>query len=226
MPNYVAHEYFGARLEERLPEELSASIKAAPLAFCCGLYGPDPLMFIPGGLAISRRLHAEWKEKHTEPIIETLHGESDAARSFAIGYFSHQLLDDVCHEYIYAVMREQGLSHQLMELGLDALLLKQMGKQYFPAPNVEIRNHAGKLASDLLHPLRAFEYSLGLGSMGLLCKQIGTFQPRWERRLTTSYHEAATQLLHLVDNSVDEALLWLEDAMTAQKPALPLVAFS
>lgn len=210
MPNYVAHELFGARVKAKLPENLRSVVDEEPVAFRCGLYGPDPLLFFPGGLSLSRLLHGNWKEQSGAAMQRCLQEGSAGQQSFAAGYLCHLLLDDACHSRIYALMREQGLSHRLLEIGLDLRMLSDLGKERFPTPTVPGKKRMGGLASAMISPVKPSEYRAGLSSMGLICRQMNQVGRYCRSKLTGEYKAPVTELYGILENKVSDAVLWIE----------------
>lgn len=206
MPNYVAHELFGAQVRERLQPELQWALDEEPEAFRCGLYGPDPLLFLPCGLHLSRLLHRTWRV-HSAPRMQSmLEMGSAGEKSFAAGYLCHLLLDDLCHHRIYSLMREEGLSHRCLEVGLDCLILKKSGEPRFPIPYVDGKKRISKLAAGLIHPVKPLEYRLGLASMGLLCKQMTQVGKMYRRKITLDYQKPVGELFQILEETIDHAV--------------------
>lgn len=210
MPNYVAHELFGARVRENLSETMRSVVDEEPVAFRCGLYGPDPLLFLPGGLSLSRRLHGNWKEQSGAAMQQGLQEGNAGQQSFAAGYLCHLLLDDACHQRIYALMREQGLSHRIMEIGLDWRILTDLGKERFPAPSVPGKKRMGGLATELMSPVKSSEYRAGLSGMGLICRQMNKVGRYYRSKLTGDYRAPVSELYDILESKVSDAVLWIE----------------
>lgn len=206
MPNYVAHELFGAQVQERLPSELSWALDAEPEAFRCGLYGPDPMLFLPCGLHLSRLLHKTWRSHSVPKMQRMLEQGSDGEKSFAAGYLCHLLLDDLCHDRIYRLMKEEGLSHRCLEVGLDWLILKKSGMTRFPVPHVEEKKRISELAADLIYPVKPLEYRMGLASMGMLCKRMTQVGKLYRRKLTLGYREPIGELFQILEETIDNAV--------------------
>ncbi|MDF2838368.1 MAG: hypothetical protein K0S60_71 [Evtepia sp.] len=206
MPNYVAHELFGEQVRERLEPELQWALDAEPEAFRCGLYGPDPLLFLPCGLHLSRLLHNTWKQNSAPKMQSMLEQGSAGEKSFAAGYLCHLILDDLCHHRIYRLMKEDGLSHRCLEVGLDWLILKKSGELRFPVPYVEEKKRISEFAAELIHPVKPLEYRMGLASMGLLCKQMTQVGKFYRRKLTLGYREPVGELFRILEETIDNAV--------------------
>jgi len=209
MPNYVAHELFGEQVRLRLDPELQWALDVEPEAFRCGLYGPDPLLFLPGGLHLSRLLHKTWKVHSVSKIQNILQIGSAGEKSFAAGYLCHLLLDDLCHLRIYSLMEERGLSHRCLEVGLDWLILGNTGAPRFPIPHVEAKKRISEFAADLIHPVKPLQYRMGLASMGLLCKQMTQVGKLYRRKLSLDYREPVAELFQILEETIDNAVLLL-----------------
>jgi len=220
IPNYVAHERFGAEVRWQLPREIRLAVDAEPTAFRCGLYGPDPLLFLPGGLSLSRLLHANWHEQCTGKMQAFLQEGTDGQRSFTAGYLCHLLLDDVCHQRIYALMREQGLSHHLLEVGLDRMILSDLGCDRFPVPVVAEKKRLVGFAAALISPVRPMEYRAGLSGMRLICGQMNHAAKFYGRKLTGEYRQPIAQLQRILQDTVSSTIYTME-AMQAGALRLP-----
>ena len=209
MPNYVAHEYFGKQVTDRLSGHLQRAVEMDSEAFRSGLYGPDPLLFLPGGLLHSRRLHNHWREE-TAPTLQAMTEQGSAGeKSFAAGYLCHMVLDDCCHLWIHRWMREWGLSHRCLEVGLDWMILEKAGETRFPVPRVEGRERISRLAAQVIHPIRPLEYRMGLASMGAVCSQMTKAAKLYRRKLGADYDAPLHALERTMDQAVDSAVMLL-----------------
>lgn len=226
MPNYIAHEVFGAKVREELPADLALSVENEPLAFRCGLYGPDPLLFLPGGLNLSRLLHKTWRENSLPRMQYFLQQGSRGQQSFAAGYLCHLMLDDICHSHIYALMRERGLSHPMLEVGLDYSVLRSLGKTKFHHPNVQEQRRVSTLASGVIAPVGRREYRLGLASMSFLCRQMNSVGSFYKRKLTADYRRPIGELHNMLENTVQPTVHMLGELLLAPPVAKtgPLLA--
>ncbi len=209
MPNYVAHEYFGEQVTQRLSGHLRRAVEADPEAFRSGLYGPDPLLYLPDGLIHSRRLHHHWREE-TAPTLQAMTDQgSTGEKSFAAGYLCHMVLDDICHLWIYRWMKELRLSHQCLEVGLDWMILEKAGEARFPVPKVEDRERISRLAAQVIHPIRPLEYRMGLISMGFVCSQMTSAAKLFRKKLHTEYDAPLHALARTMDQAMDSAVMLL-----------------
>ena len=207
MPNYVAHEGFGQRVRGQLPPAISRAVEKDEEAFRSGLYGPDPLFFMPGCGEKAKYLHRTWQTQ-TAPVLQDMIAYGDAAQcSFAAGYLCHMVLDDRCHGEIYRWMAEQGLSHRALEVGLDWLLLRRQGQVRFPVPYIQDRERISRVAAPILAPARAKDYQRGLKMMGLLCRQMTVAGKVYRRKLKLSYAEPLSALLWMLEETVQEAAM-------------------
>lgn len=202
VPNYVAHELFGQQVQQRLPEALCKTVDADQEAFRCGLYGPDPLLFLPGGAKAAKWLHSTWREKALPRIQDSLLWGTEGEKSFATGYLCHMLLDDVCHFQIYRWM-EEGLSHRCLEVGLDYMLLEQVGERRFHAPLVQDKTRMARLASDVIHPVNPRGYRLGLSSMTMLCTQMNKVGAIYRKKMKPEYQKPILDLMNRMNETVD-----------------------
>lgn len=177
-----------------------------PTAFRCGLYGPDPLLFLPGGARDAKWLHNTWREQSLPRIQDALQWGTEEEKSFATGYLCHMLLDDVCHFQIYRWM-EEGLSHRCLEVGLDYALLEQAGESRFHVPDVPDKTRLARLASDVIHPVNPRGYRLGLSSMSMLCTQMNKVGAIYRKKLKREYQEPISDLMNRMDEAVDCAVM-------------------
>ena len=74
MPDYFAHEVYGNRVFGALPEPLRSRIGCEKTAFWVGLYGPDPLFFLPG------KARDEARAMHRQPGAAPVLRLTDAVR--------------------------------------------------------------------------------------------------------------------------------------------------
>lgn len=218
MPNYVAHELFGEQVKKRLQGPLKQAVEQDTEAFRTGLYGPDPLLFLPSpaGAVHARQLHRHWEEMTGPLLQEMLAWGTPGQQSFAVGYLCHMMLDDICHEKIYGWMAK-GFSHRCLEVGLDWLILEETGEKRFPSPHVPEGKRIGNLAARVIFPISAMEYRVGLASMGLICSQMTKIGKLYRRRMKSSYIGPILELLETLYATVDPVLcridLYLEQAM-------------
>ncbi len=217
MPNYLTHEHFGVRVQEALSPYLKEVTQADSLAFRCGLYGPDPLLFFPGGLSLSRLLHATWEERSVPRLQKLLQEGNLCQQSFAAGYLCHMVLDDACHPYIYAMMREQGLSHHIMETGLDWEILRQTGESSEPSKVMKGRARVANMIGDIIG--RPKEYQVGLSSMAMLTTQMQKCTGIYRRRLNSSYDAPVKELFAKMEGAVTEAVNLVEDLASTPRLA-------
>lgn len=227
MPNYVAHELFGAQVKEGLAPSLRRVVEEESSAFRCGLYGPDPLLFLPGGLAFSRLLHGTWRTQSGARMQGILQHGSAGEQSFALGYLCHLMLDDVCHQRIYALMREQGLSHRMLEVGLDWTILDYLGCERFHSPGVPGKKRVSHLAADLIAPVKSLDYRVGLSGMALLCSQMTRVGKMYRKRLTDAYQRPVAELFGMLEHTVGAVVSMVEGlqaGLILPGAALPVTA--
>jgi hypothetical protein len=207
MPNYVAHEIFGRDVCCHLPSELQEAVAVEPEIFRSGLYGPDPLLFVPGGLTFSRFLHHTWQQSSAPALQEMIQWGTQEERSFAAGYLCHLIFDDFCHPWIYRWMAENGLSHRALEVGLDWMILDASGCGSFPSPRVAERKRITQAAVKVFSPAGARTYGFGLASMAFCCSQMTAVGKLYRRKLGAAYQGPLEELQKLFQEAVDSATM-------------------
>lgn len=222
MPNYVAHELFGEDVSRRLPHDLQEAVAAEPETFRSGLYGPDPLLFIPGGLTYSRFLHHNWQQASAPALQEMIELGTQEEQSFAAGFLCHLILDDFCHPWIYRWMEELGLSHQALEIGLDCMMLDAAGCGSFPSPRVSARKNISRVAAKVVSPAGAHMYRFGLASMAACCSQMTKLGKLYRRKIRAEYQTPLEELQNAFREAVDSASMLLNlYAAGVMQPAAP-----
>ncbi|MEG2001184.1 MAG: zinc dependent phospholipase C family protein [Evtepia sp.] len=207
MPSYYAHEWFGERVLEQLPTDICRAIEEDTEAFKTGLYGPDPVMFAPGGPSRARVLGRFWREDAAETLHTMLNEGSDGEKSFAAGYLCHLVLDDSCHACIHRFQREQGLSHCSMELGLDWILIRENQEKKFPPMKIPHKNRVVKLAAKLIQPTtHAWQYRIGLTCMSLVTVKLTAIAKLYMKKNAKSYEAPLVELREILNERIGAAV--------------------
>ena len=130
MPSSYTHQFFARTAIPLFSKEVQDIIKEYPYTFYLGALGPDPLYFY--GPLKGNPLYSLGDDIHDLGIRKTLlpiHKPGPEELSFLFGYISHYVLDKNCHEYIYAVDKDNRL-HHIIEAELDKrLALKEKNKK-------------------------------------------------------------------------------------------------
>ncbi len=220
MPNYIAHNVCGKEVRRRLPEALQKAVAADPVAYRLGLYGPDPLLFAPGGANCARALHKEWEQNTAPRLQRMMQRGNPSERSFAAGYLCHLVLDDLCHPQIYRWM-EEGLSHQGLEVGLDLLLLKNAGQAYYLGPNIAEKSRVTEVAARALGFADVIKYRLGLSSMSICGGQMDKVGKIVSRRMGADYHEPIQKLMDTLEEAAESSVRSITDLVEGELLTLP-----
>ena len=201
MPNYCAHVFFGEKVIKQLPDYVRASVAGSREVFQSGLLGPDPVMFSPGCRWTASALHGKWQEDTSDVLGVMLQGENPQERSFAAGYLCHMMLDDVCHAKIKRWQREDGMSHLLLELGLDWMVLREQGENHFP--NLEAANSGkvSQLAAKLIKPALPWQYRMGLLVMKQLYRPMKLAGPWYIAQIKETYRKPTQEMLGLLEST-------------------------
>ena len=128
MPSSYTHQFFARTAITLFPREVQDIINEYPYTFYLGALGPDPLYFY--GPLKGNPFYSLGDEIHDKGIRKTLLGIQNPGNeeiSYLIGYISHYVLDKNCHEYIYAVDKDNRL-HHIIEAELDKRLALVEGK--------------------------------------------------------------------------------------------------
>lgn len=136
MPDFYAHQVFGAQVFSALPEPVRRRLTPEQPGWQCGLYGPDPLFFyhLPKPSPVSREGH----DLHRQPpalVLERYQTEearaTPCALGYAAGFLCHYILDAVCHPIVERCSGGSSLKHTLLEGAFDRSLVPP-GKSGLP----------------------------------------------------------------------------------------------
>ncbi len=127
MPHYYAHRVFGSLVWNAFPTTIRQQLDGQNAGFQLGLYGPDPLFFY--SLNQRNQFVVLGHAQHNEPpriVLERYRGQlsQPQAAGYALGWFSHYLLDEVCHPVVLANCHGP-ITHAILELALDRRLHRQ-----------------------------------------------------------------------------------------------------
>ena len=136
MPSTYAHERFGKKVLETLPDALRADILEEKDLYYIGVQGPD-IFFYYNPLTnneigkVGTACHEMSGRVFFDPRIQhlmTLSGEREtAAHSYLAGCLTHFVLDATCHGYICGYTERTGTSHAAIEGDFDRALLEADG---------------------------------------------------------------------------------------------------
>lgn len=138
MPTTFAHDLFGKKVYQNMPQEMKKLVKKHGELYRIGLHGPDILFYY--GLGKNRvnqygvRLHAQEAAAFFERRAD-LAQKDDALMAYLLGFVCHFMLDSSCHPYINGVVARE-VSHGEIEKELDRRLMALEGinpYRYYPA---------------------------------------------------------------------------------------------
>ncbi len=140
MPEIAVHHFFGVRILQNLPPEISGRI--LPDLFLTGTRGPDPLGIVRFWCPpVWKHLHGRSSVMHNRysgiffrRLVQEIRKQTGEPReqlfSYTCGFLTHYFLDSICHPYvIYRTGHGKGCAgnHRSMEHALDRLVLEQNG---------------------------------------------------------------------------------------------------
>lgn len=131
MPTTYAHYRFGRSVLDCIPEKYRRIIDKNLNIYDIGVHGPDIFFYYNIGHEdpIRKRgsvIHFSPGREFFENTIESAE-KSDKAMSYFFGFFSHYILDSVCHSYIHHRSQMKDVSHNKIEAEYDAHLLRKDG---------------------------------------------------------------------------------------------------
>lgn len=128
MPDFYAHQVFGAKVFSALPEPVRRRLEPERPGWLCGLYGPDPLFFyhLPKSSPVSREGHE--LHRHAPALVLERYRTEEArstpcALGYAGGFLCHYILDAVCHPIVNRCSGDSSLKHTMLEGAFDRSLV-------------------------------------------------------------------------------------------------------
>ena len=131
MPSTYAHDRFGARVLERLPQDVRRVLQAHRNLYDIGLQGPD-VLFHHKALhknpvnELGRAMH-KWSGRRFFGSL-TDKAQDDAAKAYLCGVLCHFALDSTCHSTVNAIAVRVDVHHYDVETELERTLMLQDGK--------------------------------------------------------------------------------------------------
>ena len=140
MPEIVTHHFFGMKVLQELPQEISQRID--PELYRIGLRGPDPLGIVRFWCPpLWKKLHGRssvMHNLHSGMFFERLSREARAKDgelqkqlfSYECGFLTHYFLDSVCHPYVIyrtGLGKAYAGNHRSLEHAMDRLALARNG---------------------------------------------------------------------------------------------------
>ena len=133
MPTTYTHDLFGKKIYRALPAEMKRVIRAHGDLYRIGLHGPDIFFyFMVCKNPVTRygvKMHNERAAGFFEQSMALARETNDEALlAYLLGFGCHYLLDSVCHPYVDAVDAKGRVSHALLEIEFDRVLMEREGK--------------------------------------------------------------------------------------------------
>lgn len=212
MADYNTHTYFGMRVLEQLPTDLRRQMTQDLPAFRLGLYGPDPLIFLPWTKREACRYHQVWRQEGLPRLTRAMEGENPTQASFAAGCILHLMLDDVVHPWIKSWIKE-GSSHFRLELGLDRLIVQEQGLDHLPRLVTKGKERTAQAAAELLPNTQADSFLWGLRNMDLSVTYLRRWGESHEKRITETEHSQIRFLRVSLEEAIRPTSAWLEELL-------------
>ncbi len=170
MPGIYAHNSFGHRVCQKLPEEMQQVINNHQKEFEAGLQGPDFLFFYHPMLKLRTNQLGYWQ--HSQPIHKYLElllphirreGMDSGLYAYTLGYICHFMLDSECHTYVIPLSQRPSFNHLAMENEFERHLIRRDGHRPLTYPVWE-KIPLGKEVVETIH--KAYQ------PLGITKKQI------------------------------------------------------
>lgn len=212
MADYNTHTYFGMRVLEQLPTDLRRQMTQDLPAFRLGLYGPDPLIFLPWTKREACRYHQVWRQEGLPRLTRAMEGENPTQASFAAGCILHLMLDDVVHPWIKSWIKE-GSSHFRLELGLDRLIVQEQGLDHLPRLVTKGKERTAQAAAELLPNTQADNFLWGLRNMDMSVAYLRRWGESHEKRITEAEHSQIRFLRVSLEEAIRPTSAYLEELL-------------
>lgn len=138
MPEIVTHHFFGMKVLQDLPQEISERID--PELYRTGVRGPDPLGIVRfwcppiwkrlhGRSSVMHNLHSGMFFERLSREVREKNGELQRQLfSYECGFLTHYFLDSVCHPYVIyrtGLGKAYAGNHRSLEHAMDRLALER-----------------------------------------------------------------------------------------------------
>lgn len=135
MPCIYAHDSFGRKVADVLPEELQHIIMNHEKEFRIGLQGPDFLFFYHPLLKLRTNQIGYWQHRHAVadflsailPSLRKTNTHNNGTYAYLLGFICHFILDSECHSFVIPISEKPGFNHLAIENEFDRHLLKKDG---------------------------------------------------------------------------------------------------
>lgn len=140
MPTTYAHDLFGKKVYQKLPEEMQKVIRQNGNIYRIGLHGPDILFYdllSAETIDVGVKMHAQQARAFFEHGMEQVRRTgNEAMLAYLLGFACHYILDSKCHPYVYELDENKVITHTAVEKELDRYLMMKTGydpHRYYPA---------------------------------------------------------------------------------------------
>lgn len=141
MPTTYTHDLFGKKIYQRLPAEMKGVIRPYGDLYRIGLHGPDIFFyFMVCKNPVTRygvRMHEERAEGFfSRSMALARETKDEALLAYLLGFGCHYLLDSLCHPYVDEIDATGLVSHALLEIEFDRMLMVREGKnpyRFYPS---------------------------------------------------------------------------------------------
>lgn len=145
MPAIYAHDRFGAKVSERINEELKETITKYYTQYRIGLQGPDIFFFYRawGKNKVNQygtHLHAVSAYPFFEHALRVVRHAGRGSREYAylMGFICHYILDSECHPYVAQMIEESGVQHLEIEEEFEKMLLRMDDRDAISYPLADL----------------------------------------------------------------------------------------
>ncbi len=145
MPAIYAHDRFGAKVSERIKDDLKETIKKYYTQYQIGLQGPDIFFFYrPLGKnkvnQYGTHLHAVSAYPFFEHAVRVVRHAGQGSREYAylMGFICHFILDSECHPYVAQMIEKSGVQHLEIEEEFEKMLLRMDGQDAVSYPMADL----------------------------------------------------------------------------------------
>lgn len=208
MPTTYAHDLFGQKVYRQMPEEVKKVIRENGELYRIGLHGPDIFfyyfIFKNHVSGVGYRMH---KEKARAFFIQGMsqvrETKDQALLAYLLGFGCHYLLDSACHPFVNEMHDKGRISHSLLEIEFDRLLMEETGKDpytYYPSVCIAAKERNAKeihkvfplvKTGDILLSLKLMKFMTNL----LVCDDGGTRRARLSKLSSLGGRRAQSALI-------------------------------
>lgn len=194
MPAHYAHFVFGLKVTRKLPDQAKALIGSSREtldSYFLGFQGPDPLAFYkpwrPGEINHEGEiLHARsGRFFFSRALVYEKEEPCEARRAYLLGFMCHYMLDSSCHPLVTKYMKEEGITHSLVEREFDSMLIRKDGKDPVGL-NLDMiipdEPSMGEIISPFYHSAGAEKIQESIVSMKRILELMSSPDPKFRKR--------------------------------------------